>query len=136
MLIDPELFRPEAISDETRAVNADLQKLMNAQPHMTTFEPAAIRRARREGLGIWGPVVVSDIATERFIPGPASDIRLRIFAEGEPNGVYLHIHGGGWVLGGCDLNDPAHESMAREAGGHRCLGRVSACPRASLSRWP
>lgn len=116
MFIDPDLFRPEAISDETRAVNADLQKLMNAQPHMTTLGPEAIRRARREGLGIWGPVFVSDIATERVIPIPAGDIRLRIFAEGEPNGVYLHIHGGGWVLGGCDMNDLAHEFMAREAG--------------------
>lgn len=116
MLIDPDLFRPEAISDETRAVNADLQKLMNAQPHMTTLEPEEIRRARRAGLGIWGPVVVSEIATERAIPGPAGDIRLRVFSNGEANGVYLHIHGGGWVLGGCDMNDLAHEFMAREAG--------------------
>lgn len=116
MLIDPDLFRPDAISDETRAVNANLQELMNAQAHLTTLEPEAVRRARREGLGIWGPVVVSDIATERTIPGPVGDIRLRVFAVGEANGVYLHIHGGGWVLGGCDLNDLAHEFMAREAG--------------------
>jgi acetyl esterase len=116
MLIDPRLFRPEAISDETRAVNENLQMLMNAQPHMTTFEPEALRRARREGRGVWGAVVVSDIAAERTIPGPAGDIRLRVFAEGDTNGVYLHIHGGGWVLGGCDMNDLAHEYMVREAG--------------------
>ncbi len=30
MLIDPELFRPEAISDETRAINENLRALMNA----------------------------------------------------------------------------------------------------------
>lgn len=116
MLIDPDLFHPDAISDETRTTNENLQTLMNAQPHMTTFEPDSIRRARTEGLGIWGPIVVSDIATERSIPGPAGDIRLRVFAEGSSTGVYLHLHGGGWVLGGCDMNDPAHEFMAREAG--------------------
>ncbi len=115
MLIDPALFRPEAISGETRAINENLRTLINAQPHMTTFEPEAIRRARREGLGIWGPIVVSDIATERTIPGPAGDIRLRVFADGEPNGVYLHFHRGGWVLGGCDMDDLAHQHMAREA---------------------
>ncbi len=116
MLIDPDLFRPEAVSEETRAANEQLRALMNAQPHITTLEPAAIRRASAAGLGIWGPVFVSDIATERTIPGPAGDIRLRVFAEGSPNGVYLHLHGGGWVLGGCDMNDLAHEFMAREAG--------------------
>jgi len=116
MFIDPDLFRPEAIADETHAANRNVQTLTNSQPHVTTLEPQAIRRARREGLGIWGPVIVSDIATERVIRGPAGDIRLRVFAEGEPNGVYLHIHGGGWVLGGCDMNDLAHEFMAREAG--------------------
>jgi acetyl esterase len=115
MIIDPELFRPEAISDETRAVNENLQTLMNAQPHVTTLQPEEIRRARRSGLGIWGPMVVSEIATERTIPGPAGDIRLRVFAEGDPRGVYLHLHGGGWVLGGCDMNDLAHQYMAREA---------------------
>ena len=115
MLIDPDLFRPEAISEETRTVNENLRILMNAQPHIATLEPDAIRRARRAGLGIWGPIVVSDIATERTIPGPAGDIRLRVFADGEPKGVYLHIHGGGWVLGGCDMNALAHQYMAREA---------------------
>jgi acetyl esterase len=115
MIIDPELFRPEAISDETRAVNENLKTLMNAQPHVTTLQPDEIRRARRAGLGIWGPMVVSEIATERAIPGPAGDIRLRVFAEGDPQGVYFHVHGGGWVLGGCDMNDLAHQYMAREA---------------------
>lgn len=116
MFIDPDLFRADAISAETAAANEKVQTLLNAQPHLTTLEPPAIRRARREGLGIWGPVIVSDIATERVIRGPAGDIRLRVFADGEPSGVYLHIHGGGWVLGGCDMNDLAHEFMAREAG--------------------
>jgi len=116
MLIDPDLFHPEAISEETRSFNAALQALMNSQPHTTTFEPDEIRRARRAGRSIWGPVVVSEIATERSIPGPTGDIRLRVFSDGSPKGVYLHIHGGGWVLGGCDMNDAAHELMAREAG--------------------
>ena len=39
-----------------------------------------------------------------------------MFSAGESSGIYLHIHGGGWVLGGCDMNDLAHEFMAREAG--------------------
>ena len=111
MLIDPDLFRPGAVSDETRAANLQLQTLMNAQPHITTLEPAAIRRARAAGLGIWGAVFVSNTAMERSIPGPAGDIRLRLFAEGSPNGVYLHSI----YPGGVHAFDALPTTIARDA---------------------
>jgi acetyl esterase/lipase len=37
---------------------------------------------------------------------------LRIIAPASPRGVYLHIHGGGWVLGGADMQDPMLERLA------------------------
>ena len=115
MYIDPHLFTDEAVSDETRAFNAGLQEMLLGMPDMTQFDPAQIRQARREGKSWMGPVVYSDQARTITIDGPAGDLELRVIAVDEPNGVYLHIHGGGWVLGAADLSDVGNEAMARDA---------------------
>jgi acetyl esterase/lipase len=116
MNIDPTLFRDEAISDETRAFTTGLQQMLSALPDMTTFTPEEIRLARREGKSWVGPIVYSDLARTITIDGPDGDLDLRIIDAGDSNGVYLHIHGGGWVLGGADLSDIQNEAMARDAG--------------------
>ena len=44
-------------------------------------------------------------------------IPLRVIApNAAPRGVYLHIHGGGWVLGGADMQDPMLERIADNTG--------------------
>jgi acetyl esterase/lipase len=53
----------------------------------------------------------------RDIPGKdGNTIPLRIVAPDTPRGVYLHIHGGGWVLGGADMQDPKLERIADNTG--------------------
>lgn len=116
MHIDPRLFSDEAVSDETRAFNAELQETLTALPPMTSFEPEEIRRARREGETWWGPPVYSDHARTITIDGPDGDLELRVIEVGDSDGVYFHIHGGGWVFGAADLSDVANEKMAIEAG--------------------
>ena len=116
MLIDPALFRDDAISDETRAFNDEIQEILLAEPPTSSLPPEKIRADRRAGRGPWGPVIHSEYATDLVIDGPAGDLRLRIIQVGEPAGVYLHIHGGGWMLGAADLSDLGNEAMAREAG--------------------
>ncbi len=105
MLIDPHLFTDEAVTDETRQFNAGLQEMLLAVPDMTTFTPDEIRSARREGKSWMGPIVYSDRARTITIDGPGGDLDLRIIDAPEPAGVYLHLHGGGWVLGAADLSD-------------------------------
>ena len=116
MQIDPTLFTDDAVSDETRQFNTGLQEMLSALPPMTSFEPEQVRKARREGKSWMGPIVYSDHARTITIDGPDGDLELRIIEVGESNGVYLHIHGGGWVLGGADLSDVGNEAMAAEAG--------------------
>jgi len=116
MHIDPHLFTDEAVSDETRQFNAGLQQMLLAMPDTSQFEPSQIRRARREGKSWMGPVVFSDRARTLTIDGPAGDLELRVIDADKPKGVYLHIHGGGWVLGAADLSDVGNEAMARDAG--------------------
>lgn len=107
MHIDPTLFRPEAISDETREFNAWLEEELAKVPDQTGLEPQQIRDARRSGRGWRGAVEFSERATERIIDGPGGDLTLRVFVPDSVRGVYLHIHGGGWVLGAADEGDAA-----------------------------
>jgi len=47
-------------------------------------------------------MVFSEPASTRTIESKAGPLRLREFlpSTGQPRGVYLHLHGGGWVIGG------------------------------------
>ena len=45
-----------------------------------------------------------------------NEIPLRVIAPPQPRGIYLHLHGGGWVLGGADLQDPMLERIADNTG--------------------
>lgn len=115
MEIDAHLFTDNAVADETRAFNEQLAGLLAGLPPVASMEPQQVRDLRESGRGPFGPVVVSDLAEDRSIPGPAGEIPIRVFIAEEVRGVYLHLHGGGWTLGGAHLQDPFNEAMAREA---------------------
>jgi len=112
--IDPSLFRPEAVSPETAAFNAGLESLMRDEPPVESVPPEESRKIREQGTRRTGPVTLSDIALERRISGPAGDIPVRVFLPPEVRGIYLHLHGGGWVLGRAHLQDPYLERIARD----------------------
>jgi acetyl esterase len=112
MELDPSLFQPEAIDPETRAFLVQVQDLFASQPPMHLQDPAEIREARRQGRGFAGPLVFSPSAKVRTIPGPGGPITLRCFVPAQVDAVYLYIHGGGWVLGSADAQDPRLEEIA------------------------
>jgi len=110
--IDPTLFGVDAIDAETAAFNAELEKLLASLPPLWESDPVEARRAREEGRSAFGPLQLSERAETRTIPGPGGDLGLRLFVPSEPRGVYLHLHGGGWVLGGAHHQDPRLELLA------------------------
>ena len=115
--LDPAWFRPDAVSRETRALNEAMVKVLTGTPDWWVAGAAATRAARRRGDGPFPPPVMSNRARTRMISGKdGNEIPLRIIAPANPRGVYLHIHGGGWVLGGADLQDPMLERIADNAG--------------------
>jgi len=117
MHIDPYLFTPDAINAATRAANEQLEKLLAQAPPIHSQQPAAIRAARASGQGTFGPIVRLPHAETRTIRGPAGEIPLRVIRpKGDVRGVYLHIHGGGHVLGSEDMMDPALDALANRAG--------------------
>ena len=60
---------------------------------------------------------MSSRARTLAIPGKdGNEIPLRVIAPAQPRGIYLHLHGGGWVLGGADMQDPMLERIADDTG--------------------
>ncbi len=103
--IDPSLFRDEAIHDETRNLNQLVEATLAKLP-LTHERPVAETRAERESGG--GPLPLEILAegVARSIEGPAGPLRLRQFVpDASPRCVFLHIHGGGWVLGAAHHQD-------------------------------
>lgn len=118
---DPGLFRPEAVSAETRALNAAIVQAMTGLPDWWDVGAETVRLARREGRGPFPPAQKSPRAVTRMIDAPGvagggHKVPVRIVAPENPRGIYLHIHGGGWVLGECDLQDQMLERIADNAG--------------------
>jgi acetyl esterase/lipase len=96
----------EAMLEEARRVNAEVEAQLAAVPSVHTVDPAVTRAERAAGRSWAGPVVRSERALTRTIPGPAGPVALRVLVpEGPVAGVFLHIHGGGWVLGAADQQD-------------------------------
>ncbi len=115
--MDASVFRPDAVSAETRETNEAMIKLLTGMPDWWVIGASAQRDARRRGDGPFPAPVMSKRAKVRTIAGnDGHAIPLRIIAPDNPRGVYLHIHGGGWVLGGADMQDPMLERIADNAG--------------------
>ena len=115
--LDPAQFRPDAVASETRALNETLIKLLTPLPEWWVIGAETAREARRRGDGPFPMAPKSPRARMRTVPGKeGNDVALRIIAPDSPRGVYLHIHGGGWVLGAADLQDPMLERIADNTG--------------------
>ena len=113
---DASLFHPSAIPAETTAVNQRLIDLMSGLPDWWIVGAETIRQARRRGEGPFPAAVKSPRAREIAITGHGGhSIALRVIAPDNPRGVYLHIHGGGWMLGSVDSYDTICRRLAVSA---------------------
>jgi acetyl esterase len=101
---------------ETRTFNDALGALLATQPSIHTLPPAVTREARREGRGVFPPLVFLDEARTLMIPGRDGELALRIVEAESPCGAYLHLHGGGWTIGSADGQDLLLGDIARETG--------------------
>jgi acetyl esterase/lipase len=121
LTLDPAWFRPEAVETEVIGFNEKLEHLMEDEPPVDRIPAQESRRLREAGTPRTGPVVLSPQARQIEIPGPSGALPLRIFLPRSPGaqaetggvrGVFLHLHGGGWVLGRAHLQDEYLSTIA------------------------
>ena len=115
--LDPALFRAAAISAETTHFNEAIVKLFTPQPNWWEVGAQTVRESRARGEGPFPLPPKSARARTITIDGNrGAKIPLRIVAPQNPRGVYLHMHGGGMVLGAADLQDPMLERVNEKTG--------------------
>lgn len=100
------------VSVETAEFNERLEALLAEYPRVDAIPAALARSEREDGRSAFGPIRLSSRARERTIDGLRGPLRLRCFLPEQPGGVYLHFHGGGWVLGGVHHQDPRLERLS------------------------
>lgn len=111
------LFGDDAISAETKALNRTIMQATADLPSWWEIGAPRMRDMRRRGEGPFPAVEYSKLARTIEIDGrEGRKIALRIIAPESPKGVFLHFHGGGWVLGSADQTDRLLERYAQEAG--------------------
>ncbi|MGH8150475.1 MAG: alpha/beta hydrolase [Steroidobacteraceae bacterium] len=104
--LDPALFDPRAIAPDTRAFVDQL--IEQTKQRTGTLASGGARMP---------PSPQSDRARTRTIPGrDGRQVGIRILAPDSPKGVYLHLHGGGLVVGSAASQDPMLERIAKTTG--------------------
>jgi acetyl esterase len=107
----------EAAIAELRRFNTEFERRLASAPPQEAVPPATARAAAYEGRGTIPAPEFLPQAHELHVPGRAGEIRLRVLApERDAAGIFLHLHGGGWVLGACDLQDRLLWELAQATG--------------------
>lgn len=114
--IDPFIFTDAAISDETKSFNAELSEKLASGVDPWSLDVETVRAARRAGKGAFPLEPYLDDVETFEIEGSHGPIGMRVISPDSGNesakGVFLHIHGGGWRLGGADMQDQRLKRLA------------------------
>ena len=106
MVEDPEL---EALRAVTKTDNEAIEQVLGAWK----ISGGSVSEARKGIPGV-APQPVLEHGITRRIQIPGGEIGLRMFVPPNPRGVYLHLHGGGWVVGSAFELDPKLEAVATD----------------------
>jgi acetyl esterase/lipase len=106
---DPRLFRPEAISAETRAFNEGLAEQMKGQPKPW-------ERPEGQNGRMFASTSSPRAKTMRAEVKGRPPVELHVIAPDNPKGVYMHIHGGGLIMGSAADQDAMLERITDATG--------------------
>ncbi|KAH0846953.1 hypothetical protein AYO21_02351 [Fonsecaea monophora] len=119
--LETSKFHPAAISEETKAFNQGLMDIMAHGPKWYEVGAKRYREMRAAGETPLPKAVYLDSAQEFSIPsrdvGRTIPCRILRPQNGNPvKSVFLHIHGGGWVLQDEKSQDPTLQEIADTTG--------------------
>lgn len=115
MLIDPRLFRPEAVDPSTSEFVEALKDLKREWPRPSDFSSAVeFEEFWNSDDGPLGPPDYVDWAEQRMLPG--GEISIRVLRRESASAVFMWLHGGGFVFGGADRSDPRLERFGDATG--------------------
>jgi acetyl esterase/lipase len=105
-------------------VDPELLAALETMPSraITAHNLAEVRAQRAAMLAAMPPPSVSDVdVREERIPGPADapDVRVLVYTPQNSTGRlagFLHIHGGGYIMGQPEMTDARNRLLAREIG--------------------
>jgi acetyl esterase len=98
---------------EMEKFNAKVEKAFSELPPLHTLPPQVIRDAREKGQSIWGSFKILDEIEARKLKGSAADVPIRVLVPDRVQGVYLHLHGGGFMLGRAHHYDELMSAIAK-----------------------
>jgi acetyl esterase/lipase len=110
------LSPPDSAPPDVHVFNAEIEATLTGLPPIWEVGHEAARQAREEGESVFGPLEQSDRAETLVIDGPRGPISMRILAATKPSGIFVHIHGGGWVLGGAHHHDRLLAALCEATG--------------------
>ena len=113
-IIDPVQFDKQSIDPETKQFNEALIAELTPVPDMWSMPASVVRQNRMKGKGPFPIEPPEKTAAQFVVKGKGGDIPVRWLKpkSGSAAGTYLHIHGGGWVLGSCDAQDTRLQEIA------------------------
>jgi acetyl esterase len=114
-VLNPKLFEPEAVDPETAKFNRNLEKLLSGMVPTHARTPQEVREERESGKSWMGPVRRLEEARDRMVRHAGRDVPVRVVVPEEVHAVYLHLHGGGFVL-----NRPYHFDAVLVETAERC----------------
>jgi alpha/beta hydrolase fold len=103
--LDPRLFMPESVPPATLVVTERLRRQGATAPALSKERIEQLQGSPPSAAGALAVEPPSERAIEHVIDGPGGPLRLRVLRPGRVRACYLHVHGGGWRLGGPDRQD-------------------------------
>lgn len=121
VLVDPKVFDPAALGPEIHEFHQKLMDIMRGAPKWYEVGAQKYREMRANGETPLPGITLIDTAQDVDVPsrdaGRNIPCRLVKPTNDKPvSGVYLHVHGGGWVLGSEKGQDPVLQDLANTNG--------------------
>lgn len=111
--VDGMTITDEDCLPETLAFNEHFEAAAASRPARGQVpSPAMLALLRRNRLGGDTPPVRLPHGRDRVVEG---GVKVRVFVPDHADGVYLHIHGGGWAFGSADGQDERLWRLAEQA---------------------